>query len=150
MATTRTSPQHPVCRHWIGRFDPDTGLEGALHFLDGTEFSPRELPDDIDPWDRPPEPDAEALHAAFGAYYDIAVATYSEGFDLGASGVQLLQVLIEQLEIRELKISGDGVMGWSYYDYYAADPDSSLTAIRNAVAAIRTGMTALNRPSPAD
>ena len=88
--------------------------------------------------------DADALQAAFGAYRGVAVATYSEGFLADANGVDLLEALINQLEIRKLEISGDSLMGWSYSDYYAADADGALAAIRLAVAAVQAGIAFLN------
>lgn len=90
----------PGCQHWIGRRDPDAGFEGALDFLDGVEFDRWEPSDDVDPWEQPSEPDADALQAAFGGYRDVAVATYSEGFRADANGVDLLEALIDQLRIR--------------------------------------------------
>lgn len=35
-------------------------------------------------------------------------------------------------------------MGWSYYDYYSADADDALAAIRLAVAAVQAGIASLN------
>ena len=131
----------PTCEHWIGRFDPDSGFEGNLWFLDDVELKP--LRADV-------EPKPRVIRDTFGEWALVAKHAYAEGFTRYGCARDLLLALRQKSGIRYIRVAGDSVMGWAYTDFFAADPARALEEVRTAAAAIQERMERLGSHAAQD
>ena len=126
----------PVCAHWIGRRDPESGFEADLSFLNDLELPPLTGDD---------APTRRDVDDAFGEWAPLAKRAYSEGFTNYGDPFELLLGLRRTSRIRYVTIDGTSVMGWSYTDFFAENATQALEDIRIASVAILEGVTRLQK-----